>query len=123
MASTNFPDLTAQEKKAGQKAARTIRRNLRLELASLKDTGTQLANIGVSVNMKFGELQALTIKATDATFKQHYGFEGTKSNGVRMKMKPHNHFNKVLNKGTVLDKLINEIGSIRATEITRNIQF
>jgi len=123
MANVDTSNLTLQEKKAGQKAARTIRRNLKLELASLKDTGIQLANTGVSVNMKFGELQSLTIKATDATFKQHYGFEGIKINGVAMKMKAYNHFNNVLNKGNVLDNLIDEIGEIRAIEITRNIVF
>ena len=123
MAIIDVKDTQALEKKAGQKAARTIRRNLKLELASIKDTGIQLQSIGVSVNMKFGELQSLSIKASQATFQQHYGFEGVKSNGVRMKMKPFNHFNNVLNKGSVLEKLATEIGEIRADEITNNIRF
>lgn len=123
MANFDVKDTQALEKAAGQKAARTIRRNLKLELASIKDTGTQLKTTGVSVNMKFGELQALTIKASQATFQQHYGFEGIKSNGVRMKMKAFNHFNKVLEKGTVLDKLATEIGEIRLDKITNNIRF
>lgn len=123
MAKIDISDLTAQEKKVGQKAARTIRRNLKLELSTLKDTGLQLKSAGVSVVMKYDQLDHLSVNATDATFKQHYGFEGIKSNGVRMKMKPFNHFSKVLNKGSVLDKLINEIGEIRLEQITRNIRF
>lgn len=122
MAKIDTSDLTTQEKRAGQKAARTIRRNLKLQLASLKNTGVQLQNIGVSVNMKFEQLNALTIRATDATFKQHYGFEGIKKNGARMRMKAFNHF-EAIEKNNVLDRLIDEIGEIRATEITRNIRF
>ena len=123
MAITDFNDLTTREKKAGQKAARTIRRNLKLELASLKDTGLQLQTAGASVHMKFDELNHIAIKATPATFIQHFGFEGIKSNGARMSLKPYNHFDKVLTKGNVLDKLINEIGDIKGEEITRNIRF
>lgn len=119
----NVQDLQALENAAGQKAAATIRRNLKLELSSLKKTGVQLANTGVGTNMKFGQLDSITIKTTDATFKQHYGFEGTKSNGIRMNMKPYKHFDKVLSKGDVLTKLLNEIGEIRLTQVTRNIRF
>ena len=116
-------DSAKLEKQAGQKAARTIRRNLKLELAGLKDSGLQLKTIGTAVAMKFGQLNHITIKASTATFMQHHGFEGKKINGVRMRMKPFNHFNKVLEKGNVLEKLATEIGEIRAEEILSNIRF
>jgi hypothetical protein len=119
----NVQDLTALEKKAGQKAAGAIRRNLKLELAGLKKTGLQLQSAGTSVNMKFDQLDSLTVKATDATFKQHYGFEGIKSNGVRMKMRSFNHFTKALNRGSALNTLLTEIGDIRLDKVTRNIRF
>lgn len=116
-------DLTALEKKAGQKAAAAIRRNLKLELSGLKKTGLQLQMAGAGINMKFDQLDAITVKATDATFKQHYGFEGIKSNGVRIKMRSFSHFDKVLSRGSALEVLLTEIGNIRLDKVTRNIRF
>lgn len=119
----NVQDTTALEKAAGQKAARTLSRNLKLELAGLKDTGLQLRSAGASINMRYDQLDSITIKATDATFKQHYGFEGIKSNGIRMKMRAFDHFGKTLGKGSVFDKLLTEIGGIRIEKVTSVIRF
>tara|TARA_R110002167_G_scaffold364968_1_gene588371 strand:+ start:23548 stop:23925 length:378 start_codon:yes stop_codon:yes gene_type:complete len=118
-------DITALEKKAGQKAARTLSRRLKLVLgtATTKQSGLMLKGAGASAVMKFGVLDNITVRATSVTFKQHFGFEGIKKNGVRMKMKPFNHFDELFNGTKALDTLADEIGAIRAEQITRNIRF
>jgi len=121
----NNIDLTALEKKAGQKAARTLRRNLKsiLATATTSQTGAMLSAVGAGIKMKHDTLDALVIKASSATFKQHYGFEGVKSNGVAMRMKPFNHFTNLFAGTKALDNLIDEIGELRAEEITSKIRF
>jgi len=121
----NNRNLTALERTAGQKAARTLSRNLKsvLATATTKQTGAMLRAAGAGVEMKYDSLNAIVIKASSATFKQHYGFEGIKSNGVRMSMKPFDHFNNLFNKTDALERLIDEIGEIRAEEITSKIKF
>lgn len=118
-------NLTDLEKKAGQKSARTLSRRLKLVLgtATTKQTGAMLKLAGASAIMKYDSLDHIAIKATTATFKQHYGFEGIKKNGVRMSMKPFDHFTNLFNGTNALETLIDEIGDIRAEEITSKIKF
>lgn len=119
------PDVVQLEKKAGQKAARTIRRDLRTVLGVLSiKSGSQLfKNTRVTTVTKFGTLDHLAISTPNYIFMQHYGFEGIKKNGVAMSMKPFSHFDKLFDKTNALDKLINEIGAIRGDEILKNIRF
>jgi len=122
----NDRDLSALEKKAGQNAARSLSRNLKNILAtSTKQTGTglMLQKAGASVEMKFDQVNAIVIKATSATFMQHYGFEGIKKNGARMSMKPFNHFTNLFNSTNALERLIDDLGELRAEEITSKIRF
>ncbi|WP_421801752.1 hypothetical protein [Flagellimonas sp.] len=119
-------DIIQLEKKAGQKAARTIRRNLKtiLATATKKQSGELLRLASATASMRFDALEAITIKATPATFKQHYGFEGIKKNGVYMKMRAFDHFTLLQEKSQgALEKLIDEIGELRAEEITSKIKF
>lgn len=113
------------EKKAGQKAARTLSRRLKqvLGTATTKQTGDMLRLAGAGAVMKFDALDHIAIRATSATFKQHYGFEGIKKNGVAMKMKPFDHFGNLFKGTNALDTLIDEIGDLRAEEITSKIRI
>ncbi len=118
-------DFIAQEKKAGQKAARKLRTDLRavLSTATVRQTGTLLKKTGARLRMKHGELHAISINTPQYTFIQHYGFEGIKKNGARMKMKAYNHFGNLYNRTNALDELADTLGSIRADEVTTNIRF
>ena len=118
-------DIVQLEKKAGQKAARTLSRRLKqvLSTATTKQTGAMLKTVGASAVMKFDSLDHIAVRASSATFKQHYGFEGIKKNGVAMNMKPYDHFGNLFNGTNVLEKLIDEIGALRAEEITSKISF
>ncbi len=121
----NFIDYTDLEKKAGQKAARTLRRDIRstLGVLNIKATSELFKNTTIRAVMKYDSLDHLTIITPDYIFKQHYGFEGIKSNGIAMSMEPFNHFTKLFEKTNALDKLADEIGEIRADEITNTIRF
>lgn len=121
----NDRDLSALEKKAGQNAARSLSRNLKniLATSTTKQTGLMLQKAGASVEMKFDQVNAIVIKATSATFMQHYGFEGIKKNGARMSMKPFNHFTNLFNSTNALERLIDDIGELRAEQITSKIRF
>ncbi len=117
-------DILGEEKKAGQKAARTIRRNFKAILATstVKRSGTLLRIAGATATMKFGELDSITLKASTATFIQHYGFEGIKSNGVRMTLKPLSHFDILFDRSSnALEQLADEIADIRGERITTRL--
>ena len=76
----NYPDLTAQEKKAAQRATRKLRREFKNILSTLTiKQGSQLfKKTGVFLKMKFDSLDHLAVVAPHYIFKQHYGFEGIK---------------------------------------------
>ena len=119
----NDRDLTKLEKAAGKKAASNIRRTLRGMLLNIKDTGTMLRALSASAVMKYDALDSITIKASRVTFIQHHGFEGIKSNGAKMSLKPYDHFNILFQKTKAVEVLADEIGSIRAEEITSKIRL
>lgn len=118
----NNRNLTELEKLAGQKAARTLRADLRyvLQTATHKRTGTMLKAVGATARMKYDALDAITIKATRAVFMQHYGFEGIKKNGVHMSLKSYGHFDRLFHRTKALDILADEIGELRGEEVTTN---
>lgn len=122
---TNDRYYTALEKKAGQKAARTIQRNWKaiLSTATTEQTGVLLSLASARAKMRDDSLEAISVSGSPATFKQHYGFEGIKKNGVAMRMKPFNHFGHLFNKSDrALQQLVAEIAEIRGEKITTKIQ-
>lgn len=121
----NGRDILQEEKKSGQKAARTLSRRLKqvLGTATTKQTGQMLKAVGASAVVRFDALDHIAIRSTSAVFKQHYGFEGVKKNGVAMNMKPFDHFGKLFSGTNALEKLADEIGEIRSEEITSKIKF
>ena len=120
-------DLTALEKKAGQKAAKNVRATLRSTIASAidleKSSGTMLKEIKVSPKMRFGALDNLTINATNVTFIQHFGFEKTETNRAKYTLSPRGYFTDAFSKTQALEVLADEIGSLRAEEITSKINW
>lgn len=88
----NNRDLTAVEKKAGQKAAKNIRAALKSTVAPFRDSGAMLKAIKVAPKMMFGGLDNLTINTTNVTFIQHYGFEKTATNKAKYTLNPRGYF-------------------------------
>ena len=114
-----------QEKSAGHRASSTIRRELRgiLSRLNLKQSSQLLRRISVKPKMRFDALDRLSITAPDYIFKQHYGFEGIKKNGVAMSMRPYDHFGKLFTQTKALDTLADTIAELRAERITSKITF
>ncbi|MDO6813834.1 hypothetical protein [Tenacibaculum soleae] len=117
-------DYEELEKKAGQKAARTLQRNWKtiLGTATLKQSGTLLKNSHVKAQMKFGELDSLTIYTTSVGMKLNYGFEGIKSNGIAMSLKPLNNIQTLFDKSqATIEKLAQELAEIKGHEVATKI--
>ena len=124
----NGRDILKDEKTAGKKAAKNIRQALRSVISAQigkksKTTGTMLNGLSVKAKMRYGQLDNITIGATNVTFIQHYGFEKSASNKARFTLKPRNYFTEAFNKTKALEVLADELGDIRAEEITSKIRL
>lgn len=118
-------DLYMLEKKAGSNATRDIKKGLRYGIARTthKQSGIALETAGSRAVFKDNRLQRVTIRAPHYIFKQHYGFEGTKKNGINMRLRPTDVINYSLDQTNVLETLANEIGNIRASQVESAINF
>ena len=116
-----------REQAAGRKAARILQRNIRSEVRHLFETtegNSQLLRSGVGSKMKYGRLQRLEIRGPHYLFKQHFGFEGVKSNGVRMQLiSSTNLLNDAIHKDSALEDLATEMAKIRGDEVINIINF
>lgn len=117
-------DQEALEKKAGQKAARTMQRNWKtiLATATVKQTGTLLKNSHVKAEMKFGELDRIVVHTTRVGMIHNYGIEGKDKNGRLMSRKPLDLVDTLFDKSqNAIEKLAEELAEIRGFEIATNI--
>jgi hypothetical protein len=124
IAENTLLDYEDLEKKAGRKAARTLQRNWKTILgsATIKQTGVLLKNSHVKAKMKFGELDSLTIHTTSVAMKLNYGFEGVKSNGIAMSLKPLKTIDQLFNKSnSAIEKLAEELAEIKGHEVATKI--
>jgi hypothetical protein len=115
------------EKQAGHKAALILRKSLKTQVRSLFDTtqgNSQLLKATVLSKMKGPELQRLVIKMPHYGFKQHFGFDGVRNNGVKLRLLSNTNFiNDAIQANNALENLVTEIGNIRLDEITTKIKF
>lgn len=122
----NNKNLTSEELEAGRKAARSLSRNLKKILGQefqLSSPSVMNANTGASAKMKYHALDRIVLKSSSVSFIQNYGFEGIKSNGRAMRLKPVDHFNKLLNNNRALETLATEVANLRAEEVTAKIKI
>jgi len=68
-------------------------------------------------------LQRITIQAPHYIFKQNYGFEGTKSNGINMRLKETDVLAKALDTSNILNTLADGISEIRLSQVAALIKF
>lgn len=113
------------EKKAGNRAARTLSDSLRSAVAQTTDpvSFTAQKRTGASARYKDNRLTRIAMRAPHYIFKQHYGFEGRKKNGVNMRLRPTNVINIALEKANILESLADELTDIRAEEVFTKINF
>ena len=124
MESENFAQL---EKQAGQKAALILRKSLKGLVKSRFETtsgNSAILRSTVLSRMNGPELQRLIIKKPHYGFKNHFGFEGVKSNGIKMKLLSNKGFlGEAVNATNALETLATEIGNIRLDEVVTKINF
>jgi len=117
-------DLLSKEKVIAKKATKALRYNLRSAINQTTNKQTGLASkAGSRAVFKYGRLQRVTLKAPHYIFKQHYGFEGQKSNGVNMRLRATDVLNKAIASGNVLENLADGIANIRSEQVLATINF
>lgn len=120
-------DSKTREKQAGQKAALKLRKSLKSVTRSIFETtsgNSEILKSTVLSRMKGPELQRLVIKAPHYAFKQHFGFEGVRSNGVKLKLISNvGYLADAMQANNALEDLATEIGEIRADEVISLIKF
>lgn len=118
-------DLLAQEKAVAKKATNAIRNAFRnaVKQTTTTGTGTAIKLTGSRAVFKDQRLQRVTLKAPHYIFKQHHGFEGSKKNGVNMRLKATNVLNAALSNNSVLETLVNDIADIRGSQVLSKINF
>jgi hypothetical protein len=124
MATENF---TVLEKQAGKQAALTLRKSLKNLIKFGFETSqgnSQLLRSTVLSKMKDGQLQRLVIKMPHYGFKNHFGFEGVRSNGVKLRLMSNQGFlSNALTSNNALETLATEISEIRADQVSAAINF
>jgi hypothetical protein len=114
-----------QEKKLAGVTTRALRSGLHyaIDRTTYKKSGLALNQAGSRAVFKDQRLQRVTLKAPHYIFKQHYGFEGKKKNGIMMRLKPTDVLTKAIEQANVLETLADGIAEIRMDEVTARINF
>lgn len=115
------------EAQAGRKAAAILKKSLITQIRSVFETtqgNSELLKSTITSRMKEVELQRLIIKMPHYGFKQHFGFEGVKSNGVKLRLiNATNFLNDALLTNNTLETLATEIGELRGDLVISKINF
>jgi hypothetical protein len=118
-------DLYNLERKAGGNAAKILRAGLRAAIAETVNTTEdgEARKATSRAVYKDNRLQRITIKAPHYIFKQHFGFEGRKKNGVNMRLRSTSVVSMALEKSNVLETLADDIANIRVDQFALKINF
>jgi hypothetical protein len=118
-------DLYQLEKQLAGRTTASLRNSTRsaIQQTTSSRTGEAIKQAGSRDVFKENRLQRITIRAPHYIFKQQYGFEGVKSNGVNMRLKATSVIEQALNTSNILEKLADEISEIRLSEVTAKINF
>lgn len=122
---TGRVDIYMLEKKVGKEAADKLKAAFKREISTAVNvTGDGKAkNATVTARYKQERLDRLTFSAPAYIFKQNFGFEGSKKNGVNMRLQATNVLSKAINSSQVLETLADEIANLRAEEVITSINF
>jgi len=118
-------DLYMLEKQAGKKAADKLKTAFKTAIknaVNVTDNG-EAKKATVTTKYKNERLDRLSFVAPSYIFKQNFGFEGSKKNGVTMRLTATDVLNKALNTSHVLEELADDLTDIRAEEVITAINF
>ena len=118
-------DILSLEKELASKSTNAIKSSLKSIIRSTTHsrTGNALRVASAGSRFKNDRLQRITIKAPHYIFKQNYGFEGTKSNGINMRLQQTSVIEKALDQSNVLETLADTLSEIRLSQVAAIIQF
>lgn len=116
-------NLISIEKQIGSKYAGLLQGAIRSAIQQESNSFSTLAlKTKVVAKMRENHLQRLVLESPKHSFIHHYGFEGIRSNRRKLSLEPKDHLSG-LKQIAILNGLANEIGDIRAEEITATINF
>lgn len=118
-------DIKTLEKELASKTTSALKSALKSAIAQTTNAKSGLAQKQATSGavFKFDRLQRITIKAPHYIFKQNYGFEGTKSNGITMRLKATEVVEQAINTGAILENLADGISEIRLSQVAAIINF
>ena len=111
------------ERSIGIKYAKLFQSSIRSAISreTGRITGDMLKTTAKS-KMDQGELQRIAIQSPKYSFMLHHGFEGVKSNGVKIALRPRGHLFS-LKEVNLLNGLADEITAVRGDSVTASIKF
>jgi len=118
-------DVLNKEKQISAIAVKKLRSAVREQISKTSDvkTGQAVRVGGAGSRFKNGRLQRITITAPHYIFKQNYGFEGKKSNGVNQRLKATDVFSKAIDSSNILENLADDISELRMEQVIALTQF
>lgn len=118
-------DILSLEKELASKSANSIKSALKSVISSTTHsrTGNALRVASAGSKFKNDRLQRITIKAPHYIFKQNYGFEGKKSNGINMRLNQTSVIEKALNDSNAFQMLADGLSEIRLSQVAALINF
>jgi len=116
-------DFIMLERQIGQEAVLKIRAGFKSAIRNAVNVEGASKKASVVSKYKDGRLDRLTFIAPDYIYKQNFGFEGDKSNGVRMRLKATQVIQKALQDSNALNDLAEKLADLRGTEILTKINF
>jgi len=118
-------DTLQQEKEITAIAVKKLRSAVREQISKTSEikTGQAVRIGGAGSRFKNGRLQRITMSAPHYIFKQHYGFEGRKSNSVNQRLKATDVFSKAIDSSNILENLADDISELRMEQVIALTQF
>lgn len=115
--------LAAKEKQIGNKYASLLQAALRV---AIKKEGTSFSTLALKTKVvsrvKDGYLQRIVLESPKHSFVNHYGFEGIRSNGRKLSLKPKDHLYG-LKSIQILNGLADDISDLRGEQVIATINF
>lgn len=118
-------DIRSLEKSLASDATKSLSASLKAAVRNTTDskTGAAIKTASAGSRFKNDRLQRIVLKAPHYIFKQNYGFEGTKSNGVNMRLRQTSVIEKAVDQSNVLETLADGISNLRLDQVSAIIQF
>lgn len=116
---TGTIDVLQREKQITSEVVKKLRVAVREQISKTTNikTGDALKIGGAGSRFKNNRLQRIVLQAPHYIFKQNYGFEGQKSNGINQRLRATDVFSKAIQESNVLEKLADDLSELRMEQV------